>query len=261
MKAVTFEEARPMTFRTQDFTNIVRPYFGSVGELCEGPQTFLVDMPDEGATVKPHFHDVDQYQVIVRGDGRLGSEPASPIVFHYADAYTPYGPIIAGKDGIAFYTIRAGCAGGYFGMPEARHLIKGKPGRNIVGRFMINQPSPSNGNTVDELLMQADEGVLVIGRRMGPHAESPGIPLTGGAQYYLVGTGSLWDGDRCLPPLSMILVQPGEPAPTLNAGPEGAEILIMQLPAGGERRGSRLGTLEERGLNNYQKPPGMEIKH
>lgn len=256
MKAVSYDDTVPQTYQTPDYTNIVRPYFGTVAGLCEGPQTFLVDMPTEGATVKPHFHDVDQYQVIVRGDGRLGREPAEPIVFHYADAYTPYGPIVAGKDGLAFYTIRAGCAGGYFGMPESRQLIKGKPGRNIVGKFAINQPPPAAGASARETLMHADEGVEVVGLRMGANAEADGLALTGGAQYYLVGTGSLLQDGKQLPPLSIILVQPGEQIPRLKAGPEGAEVLIMQLPRSGDRPGSRVGTLAERGIKSYQKQAG-----
>ena len=260
MQAVTYEETMPVRFQTPDYVNFVRPYFGKVAELCEGPQTFLVDMPTEGSTVKPHFHDVDQYQVIVRGGGKLGKEQAQPIVFHYADAYTPYGPIVAGREGLWFYTIRAGCAGGYFGMPESRHLIKGKPGRNIAGKFEINQPLPAAGGSTRETLIHADEGVEVVGLRMGSNAEADGVALTGGAQYYLVGTGSLVQDGKELPPLSMLLVQPGEQVPRLKAGPKGAEVLIMQLPRGGNRPGSKLGTLAERGLNNYQPPAGMRVE-
>lgn len=259
MRAVSYADTEVRDIQTPDYRSVVRPYYGKVAELCEGPQTFLVDMPDEGSTIKPHFHDVDQYQVIVRGGGRLGKEKAEPVVFHYADAYTPYGPIIGGKEGVAFYTVRAACAGGYFGMPGSRHLMPGKPGRNIAGKFEINQPLPAQGAATRESLMHTDDGVDVVGLRMGPNAQAEGHPVTAGAQYYLVGTGSLLQDGRELPPLSMLLVEPGEQTPSLKAGPKGAEVLIMQLPRGSERPGSQVRTLAERGLNDFKMPEGMLI--
>jgi hypothetical protein len=145
-------------------------------------------------------------------------------------------------------------------MPESRHLIKGKPGRNIVGRFAIGQPLPAAGESMRESLMQAEEGVEVVGLRMGPNAEADGMVLSGGAQYYLVGTGSLVHEGRELPPLALLLVQPGDAVPRLRAGANGAEVLIMQLPRSNDQRpGAKLGTLAERGLADYKKPVDMVV--
>jgi hypothetical protein len=59
-----------------------------------------------GHVIKPHFHSVDQYQVVVRGVARSGKHPMCSGDFHYADAYTSYGPIVAGEGGLAFFTLR-----------------------------------------------------------------------------------------------------------------------------------------------------------
>ena len=117
MQIVTFEEADSMPSKGEGYTSTVHNYYGRVKSMHVGPQAFLVHMPDEGSTIRPHFHDVDQFQVVVGGGGRMGPEAIGPVAFHYADAYTPYGPIIGGRDGIEFFTIRAQCVGGFFPMP------------------------------------------------------------------------------------------------------------------------------------------------
>ena len=227
-------------------------------ETFEGPQAFLVDLEAEGATVHPHFHDIDQFQVIVRGDGRLGPGPARPVAFHYADAYTPYGPIVGGKDGIAFYTIRAACSTGFFPMPEARHKLPGKPGRNIAGQFDIDQPVPAAGQHAKERLLEVKpDNVLVVGLRMGPNAKAAGEPTTGGDQYYLVCAGSLIEGGKELPPLTLIRVERGEATPHFTAGVKGAQVLAMQLPAPSDRIGSDPAKLAQRDFGKYEAPEGM----
>ena len=38
--------------------------------------------------------------MIVGGDGRMGKKEVEPITFQYADAFTPYGPIVGRDHGI-----------------------------------------------------------------------------------------------------------------------------------------------------------------
>src|SRR5690242_17631726 len=59
------------------------------------PQAFLVEMvPD--STVTAHFHQVDEFQVMVAGSGNLGRNAVPLIALHYVDHHTAYGPIHAG---------------------------------------------------------------------------------------------------------------------------------------------------------------------
>lgn len=258
MQVVTYEESRRRDLQTKDYLSIVRCYYGSIAEAHPGPQAFLVDMPVEGSTIHPHFHDIDQFQVIVRGGGRLGPGPASPVAFHYADAYTPYGPIVGGKDGVSFYTIRSACSTGYFPMPEARAKLKTKPGRNVAGNFNINQPLPAAGQHARETLLEdKTDNVLVIGLRMGAGAKAQGQTPTGGDQYYLVCTGSLAMNGKDLPPLTLMRVENTESTPELTAGPNGAEVLIMQLPKPTARIGSDPAELAKRDMSSYDAPPGL----
>ncbi len=246
MQIVNYEQTESMATRGEGYTSTVHHYYGRVKSIHEGPQAFLVEMPDEGSTIHPHFHDVDQFQVVVGGGGRMGPDAIAPVAFHYADAYTPYGPIIGGKEGLDFFTIRAQCVTGFFPMPAARSKIVGKPGRNLYGQFETGKPLPAAGQSTRETLVtDASDGIKVMGMRLGPNASVAGEPSLAGNQYYLVCTGALIEHGKEAPPRSLINVAPGEATPTLQAGPQGAEVLFLQLPKPSDRPGSRLRTMAE----------------
>ena len=65
------------------------------------PMAFLVEK-GPGAVTRPHFHQADQFQVVVAGHGMLGDREFSDGAVHYTDAYSAYGPIVAGKSGICW---------------------------------------------------------------------------------------------------------------------------------------------------------------
>jgi hypothetical protein len=62
------------------------------------PMAFLIEK-GPGAVTRPHFHQADQFQVVVAGRGMLGNHEFSDGAVHYTDAYSAYGPIVAGKSG------------------------------------------------------------------------------------------------------------------------------------------------------------------
>ena len=66
-------------------------YVGTSASKSDGPQAFVVEMLQPNAKLEAHFHDVDQFQVVVRGEGKLGRYALRPITIHYADA----APIVA----------------------------------------------------------------------------------------------------------------------------------------------------------------------
>ena len=69
------------------------------------PQGFLVHQPPNAVT-PAHFHEPNQFQVFVDGTGRMGAHPASPLTVQYANGHTPYGPIVAGDQGVKYFTLR-----------------------------------------------------------------------------------------------------------------------------------------------------------
>lgn len=261
MQLMRQPERETLDINLNGWRNRVWRYYGEIGQMHEGPQAFLVDLPEKGATVEPHFHDVDQFQVIVRGRGKFGRDPVGPIAFHYADAYTPYGPIVGPEDGISFFTLRAACAGGHFSMPGSRHLMQGKPGRNKGADFNIDRPLPPGGQSVRETLMAEDhDGMKAVGIRMGPNAHAKGEPALAGAQYCVVCSGAVVSDGKEYPRLALFLVDALEPAPAFQAGPQGANVLVLQLPRASERAGSDPKRLAERAVKPYEMPGGTLVK-
>lgn len=258
MQAVASTEAREMKVVRAGGTGRRVDYIGSPGTIDANPQAFLVDRLYPDARIDPHFHDIDQFQIVVEGDCRMGKKAAGPVTFQYADAYTPYGPIIGAEQGFAFFTLRPIASGGFFAMPGNRHNMPGRAGRNIAGLFDTGRPRPVAGIMVREALMESqDDGVDAVGLRLGAGAVTDGIPSDAGGQYYLVCEGEVAQDGKTLPRHSLIHVEPGETPPTLRAGPEGADVLVLQFARPSGRPGSDPRQLAMRDPKAYmQRPEG-----
>jgi hypothetical protein len=127
MQAVASTEAKVKEIQRKGGIGRRHDYIGSPGEIEDKAQAFLVVRPYANARIEPHFHDVDQYQIVVAGDGRIGKREVRPITFQYADAFTPYGPIVARDDGISFFTLRNFASGGHWSMPGNKHNMPRRP--------------------------------------------------------------------------------------------------------------------------------------
>jgi len=254
MQIVHYDATRLKVIQTGAQRIEFRAYVGEAAGYCEGPQVFMVELFEPGSRIEPHFHDVDQFQIVLRGGGHLGSEATEPVSFHYADAYTPYGPIVSRGEGISFLTIRAAAAGAFFPMPASRHLLPGLPGRNITGAFPSGGPRRA-GVGHSTVLLETDDGARVTGLALGPGAEAEPPPADAGRQYYLVCSGSASAGNEVLRRWSIVELEPGEGLASLRAGPGGAEILVAQLPRASDRPGSDVLKLAERKID-YVLPPG-----
>lgn len=251
MKAVSSTEADVIEVQRKDGVGRRRNYFGNPGVVDTSPQAFLVERPYAGARVDPHFHDIDQFQVVVQGDGRIGKKQVHPIAFHYTDAYSPYGPIIGNDEGISFFTLRNVSSGGHFVMPGSGHLMPCRAGRNLAGIFDIAVPMKAKETDRSVLIAKEEDGVQAMGFRLGAHAIADGEPSDAGGQYYLVCAGSLIEDDKELPPNSLVRVDPGEPAPRFQAGADGADLLMLQFARPSDRPGSDPAELARRDPDGY----------
>ena len=254
MRIVHYDETRLKVIQTGPQRIQFRAYIGEAAGYCEGPQVFMVELFEPGSRIEPHFHDVDQFQIVLRGGGHLGSEAAAPVSFHYADAYTPYGPIVSQEEGISFLTIRAAAAGAFFPMPASRHLLPGLPGRNVTGSFPARPPQGAGVSHTATLVETAD-GAQIKGIWLGPGAKAVFESADAGRQYYLMCAGSASVGEADLKRWSIVEVEPGERLPELCAGASGAEVLVAQLPRASERPGSDVVKLAQRKVD-YRLPPG-----
>ena len=204
------------------------------------PMAFLVEK-EPGAVVRPHFHQADQYQVIVQGGGKFGVHDVSGVIVHYTDAYSAYGPIVAAEDGIAWFTLRNAWDPGAAYMPEKRTVLREARARGVGHREATCGPLPAvdTGAVAEmraEAVIPAGEDGLGTWRYTVPAGGSVvgPDPASGGGQFWLVSGGAASvDGGALLPVKSCVFVGPEDVAAVVVAGDGGADLICMQFPRRG----------------------------
>jgi hypothetical protein len=201
--------------------------FGAAHETRVGPQVYLVRQ-SAGGTTRPHFHEVDQYQVFTRGNGSFGRQAIEPTAVHYADAHTSYGPIVAGGDGIDYFTARFRATCGTHFMPESRKR-KRKSGRHYT--VAVDEGDAEGSDDLAALIERQDDGLAAYRIRVAP-GDSVTLPqLAGWGRLATIMRGSLIDPSGVEHGIWSwsYLDSPGEPHPCL-AGPAGATVLCLDYP-------------------------------
>jgi hypothetical protein len=211
------------------FTNFVSSYAAD----DRSAQGYLASHDEPGGTIPPHFHGVDQWQVVIGGGGRLGKHEATPVLVHYTDGYTPYGPIVAGDDGIGFYTLRVQAYLGVHVMPGSRAEMKRSAGRALTIDAGLRPGRPgldTSGDVVRPLVIE-DDGVAAWSVRLAPGAAATApSPADGGGQYHIVVNGTWAREGEELPPKSLAFVERGDSPAEYEAGPDGLELVVTQFP-------------------------------
>jgi hypothetical protein len=203
------------------------------------PMAFLVEK-EAGAITKPHFHQADQYQVVVRGGGKLGLHDAGPVAVHYTDAYSAYGPIVAAQEGIWWFTLRNAWDPGAKYMPAERAELRAARSRHQHWEATI-EPTPAVSTAElaglteagSSLVLEDKDGLATWRYRLPPGGVMTGPePGNGGGQFWLVLSGSAAaDQSAMMPPNSCVFVAPEDGGVKIAAGPQGAEMLCMQFRA------------------------------
>jgi len=201
------------------------------------PMAFLVEK-GPGAVTRPHFHQTDQFQVVVAGRGMLGDYEFSDGAVHYTDAYSAYGPIVAGKSGIWWFTLRNRWDPGARYMPAAREVLNAARDRHqhweltteAIPAALLGELSEATAISCLPVL-EAEDGLAGWRYRMPPGTAIVGrAPSAGGGQFWLVLAGdAAVDGGDPLPANSCIFVGPEDPAFAGASGPVGAELLCLQF--------------------------------
>ena len=241
----SLDEARAAS-RTVDVHGQVytlNPYVGSAplrGMYVPGneenddglPQGFLVMQPPWSVT-PPHFHDHEQFQVVVEGDGRIGRRSTRPLSVHYAAGHTPYGPIEAGENGLYYFTLRARWDSGAKYMPGSRDILKPVRRRHrLVNDLDLPDADELRSGSTDciDVMDRDEDGVAASLYRIAPSSQATlACGTVAGGQYAIVVGGSLTDAGRELGWLSGLYRYRREPSLQVTAGPDGAAVLLMQF--------------------------------
>jgi hypothetical protein len=201
------------------------------------PMAFLVEK-HPGAVTRQHFHQANQFQVVVAGRGALGDQEISDGTVHYTDAYSAYGPIIAGKSGIWWFTLRNRWDPGARYMPAERELLNAARDRHPHWELTTEASRSALLGELCELtaiscrsVLEAENGLGGWRYRIPPRTALTGhAPSAGGGQFWLVLAGDVAvDRGELLPINSCIFIGPEEPAFAGAAGRVGAELLCLQF--------------------------------
>ena len=206
---------------------------------CLYPMAFLVEK-EGGAVVKPHFHQADQYQIIVQGSGRLGIHDVGTVGVHYTDAYSAYGPIVAAGEGIAWFTLRNAWDPGARYMPQHRQQLREARARHQHREANSAPMPPLSDAELSRLTDASGSAVIEPGKDglgswryalpAGASVTGPD-PASGGGQFWIIVAGSAAIGSGSLLPVqSCVFVGPDEAASVAAAGPAGADLLCVQFP-------------------------------
>jgi rubredoxin len=200
-------------------------------DVTEEPMGFLVEGNHE-RVIKPHFHQNDQFQVVVAGGGVLGKHKLSVHAVHFSRAYTPYGPINFGADGLSFLTLRARKDPGAQYIPEARDQLTQVKNRNPWQMTEAPDFARSGAVSIKPFSQIKDErGLGAFSLSLAPNATAtlPDPAQTGG-QHIIVTKGGLAYNGREYKAVTVAFVKPAEGAWQVTAGSEGLEALVLNYP-------------------------------
>lgn len=206
------------------------------------PQVLLVEQLIAGSEILPHFHGIDQFQVFMDGEGKLGRHAIAPISIHYTNGYTGYGPIVAGKRGLSYYVLRPdfdAMGSQYLHVPESRKNLKRGSKRFFIAegirarsRQELRQlPAPQVERVIGVAQDDPDAGLFADIANLPPHTPYTGTdPSLGRGQVYIVLEGGLVHEDRNLGARAAIVVTADEPRVTFTSGADGLQMMILQYP-------------------------------
>lgn len=212
-------------------------FFKSSDEDVCTPQCYLVEQFPGG--VNPtHFHVQNQFQLFTRGEGTIGRSPKPLQAFtvHYAGAYTGYGPIVAGPEGVDYITMRAFRDPGAKFVPQQRELLRAGPKRHWASDALTPMEVgalEALASPVIEVVHAPDaDGLAVEQIRLPAHASvDVQIAPAAVAMFLVVIQGAIERDGRRLANLENLFVSAHDAPCRISTGDSPAEVLALHMPA------------------------------
>jgi rubredoxin len=202
----------------------------SQGET-DAPMAFLAER-SPGRVIRPHFHDVDQFQVIVSGGGVLGKHGLAIHAVHFSRAHTPYGPIVASEQGVGFLTLRPQWDPGAQYLDDAGDKLRNLPNRKPWQVTELPQFCVVDEVNVHEFSsIKDDRGLAAFSISLKPHARTRAPdPSRAAGQYVIITRGGLIYQGAEHKAITIAYLKPDEQALELVAGAQGLEALVLHFP-------------------------------
>ncbi len=203
-----------------------------------------------------HFHEVDQFQIIMDGSGEFGRHHVKPYHVHFSRAYTPYGPLQSDKDtGWAFMVLRSRLDSGAQRFPQSLEKLKTIPNRQPWQVTTdVSFPEKSAAVNVKDIPeIQDEQGLLTRTVTMAANARtmSPD-PSLGDGQYVVVVKGSLMHENKERVAPAVVFLKRDEPAFEIVAGAQGLDAIILNFPKVKARNAEDKPRAPAAGFKTYQ---------
>ncbi len=199
---------------------------------ASSPTVFLAEQPANYRLV-PHFHRQNQFQLFVAGSGSLGPQQLDPVTVHYAGAYTGYGPVLSGPEGLQYFTIRPVFDTGIIPATEAREKMVRGPKRHaqaVLGPAWTQDRLASLQQVEHSYAIAPDRGLAVQQVRLPPGAAWPLHAASGSVgQFVFVLSGSADIAGETLGLWESAFVG-AQDAAGARAGATGAELVALHCP-------------------------------
>ena len=198
------------------------------------PTVFLVEQPPH-SVLAPHFHGQNQFQVVKHGSGTLGPHAIGPGSVHYAGAFTGYGPVVAGPEGLGYFTVRAVFETGANFLPVAREQLRRGPKKHAQGA--VHEPLPAAELSAlaaparVDLVGSPGDDLAALALHLPPFAPVETPPPRGSGQFQLVMAGEFRTPEATLSSWESRYLSAGQRGGPCFAGPGGLQLLVLQMPA------------------------------
>ncbi len=204
-------------------------YLGSYAEERPGEQAYLVRQ--QAPELRPHFHEVDQFQVVTAGEGTLGRDRAVAGVLHYTDAYTSYGPICTDPEiGLSYFTLRREPTTGVNYMPEERAKRAREAGRSEHFTVLLDDRCAVGAGLQE--LGRTSRDAAAYGVRLGAGEQlDAATGPAGQGGYVVVLGGAVTAAGQRLGAESLVSFADAPELPELRAE-RGATLAVLLFPRG-----------------------------
>lgn len=178
----------------------------------------------------PHFHQSEEFQLIIEGSGTINSESFQAGSLHYAAPYSAYGPFAPGVDGIKYLTIRMSSDRRSF--LTATHASEMDGHAQVIKLIQpVDRGDCMNLQSVDSFMAAIDGTAASSGYvRVPPSFEFDDLQSRiPGDKFLFVKSGSIITCGHTLTQWESMYVTGDEEMFTANSGPEGLELIVLQF--------------------------------
>ena len=217
-----------------DVTYLKSEWMKAGDDPAFSPTVFLVEQPPN-VSLCTHFHRNNQFQLFVRGSGSLGPHPLDALTVHYAGAYSGYGPLVSGSEGLAYFTLRGVFESGSLTLAQHADQMKRGPKRQLHSKSapiataacLAGQVSVA----VNDLIPLQPDAVAARLYTLPAYASHGGLDPAGSAgQFYVVMAGALTVGEQHLQAWQSVFVSAHEGPLQLVASGDGVQVVCVQMP-------------------------------